>query len=154
VESARSPRPHPEAGGVQGARILLVEDDRAVAEMYRLKLERDGYAVQIAEDGERALELARRDAPDLVLLDVRLPKRDGLQVLGALRRDRRTRALPIVVLSNYSENAVVERSLALGATEYLVKAHTTPEMLSARLRRWLDGEELPRAVPYRGLPGL
>jgi CheY-like chemotaxis protein len=150
VDSARSPRPRPEAGGTPGARILLVEDDRAVAEMYRLKLERDGYAVQIAEDGERALELARGGAPDVVLLDVRLPKRDGLQVLGALRRDPRTRAVPIVVLSNYSENAVVERSLALGATEYLVKAHTTPEMLSAGLRRWLDGEELPPAVE----PGL
>jgi CheY-like chemotaxis protein len=114
--------------------------------MYRLKLQRDGYAVRIAEDGERALELARSDTPHLVLLDVRLPKRDGLQVLDALRQDPRTSAVPIVVLSNYSEDPLVQHSLARGATEYLVKAHTTPEMLSSGLRRWLDGAELPEAA--------
>lgn len=140
MERARPGRPYPEAEEASGPRILLVEDDRAVAEMYRLKLRRDGFAVQIAEDGERAIDLARRQTPDLVLLDVRLPKRDGLQVLAAMRQDPCTSGVPIVVLSNYSEDPVVQRSLALGATEYLVKAHTTPEMLSASLRRWLNGD--------------
>lgn len=132
-------RRDPEAEEGSGARILLVEDDRAVAEMYRLKLQRDGFTVQIAEDGDRAIDLARRQPPDLVLLDIRLPKRDGLQVLAAMRQDPPTAGVPIVVLSNYSEDLIVQRSLEGGATEYLVKAHTTPEMLSACLRRWLNG---------------
>jgi CheY-like chemotaxis protein len=143
-------RQYPEAEEGSGARILLVEDDRAVAEMYRLKLRRDGFTVQIAEDGDRAIDLARRQPPDLVLLDVRLPKRDGLQVLAAMRRDPPTAGVPIVVLSNYSEDLIVQRSLALGATEYLVKAHTTPEMLSASLRRWLNGGGGPAGAERAG----
>ena len=150
MESARPGRPYPDPEEVTGARILLVEDDRAVAEMYRLKLRRDGFAVQIAEDGERAIDLARRQTPDLVLLDVRLPKRDGLQVLDEMRRDPSTSGVPIVVLSNYSEDLVVQRSLALGATEYLVKAHTTPEMLSASLRRWLNEDGRPAGAEQAG----
>lgn len=140
MERACPGRPCPEAEEGSGARILLVEDDRAVAEMYRLKLRRDGFAVQIAEDGDRAIDLARRQPPDLVLLDVRLPKRDGLQVLAAMRRDPPMSEVPIVVLSNYSEDLIVQRCLEGGATDYLVKAHTTPEMLSACLRRWLHGD--------------
>lgn len=150
MHSPRPGPPYPDSEEVTGARILLVEDDRAVAEMYRLKLRRDGFAVQIAEDGERAIDLAHRQTPDLVLLDVRLPKRDGLQVLDAMRRDPSTSGVPIVVLSNYSEGIVVQRSLALGATEYLVKAHTTPEMLSASLRRWLNGDARPAGAEQAG----
>ena len=80
-----------EAGGIEDVRVLFVEDDGAVAQMYRLKLELDGYQVEVAPDGEVALEMVRSSPPDLIFLDIRLPKLDGLDVLEALRADPATR---------------------------------------------------------------
>ena len=121
-----------------GPRVLVAEDDGSVAQMYRLKLEMDGYRVTVAEDGEAAVEEALRRPPDLVFLDIRLPKLDGIGVLERLRDDPRTAGVPIVVLSNFSEPELVERCRRLGAREYLVKSRTTPTALSARARHWLS----------------
>lgn len=118
-------------------RVLLVEDDEAVAEMYKLKLELDGYLVQVISDGESAVRSAQADPPDLVFLDVRLPKMDGFEVLQALRRDERTKHVPVVVLSNYGEQELVERGLKLGALEYLIKSQTTPGRVSGSVPSWL-----------------
>ncbi|MGH7776172.1 MAG: response regulator [Candidatus Dormibacterales bacterium] len=117
--------------------ILIVEDDAAVAEMYRLKLEMDGYRVRVAGDGDEGLAQALDDPPDLIFLDIHLPKLDGFGVLERLGAQTRTAAVPVVVLSSYSEPELVERCRALGAREYLLKSHTTPQRLSARARHWL-----------------
>jgi CheY-like chemotaxis protein len=74
--------------------VLFVEDDAAVAQMYRLKLELDGYRVDVASDGEMALQMVRRSVPDLIFMDIRLPKLGGLEVLEALRRDPQTKQGP------------------------------------------------------------
>ena len=79
-----------EAAQPHSARVLLVEDDVPVAQMYQLKLELDGYVVDVAGDGVSALEKARRTGPDVIVLDIRLPKLDGLGVLEALRADPTT----------------------------------------------------------------
>src|SRR3989442_11131965 len=84
-------------------RVLFVEDDEAVADMYKLKLELDGYSVTVVADGETAIEVALQDPPDLVFLDIRLPTMDGFQVLELLRSDDRTRYVPVVILSNYGQ---------------------------------------------------
>jgi CheY-like chemotaxis protein len=118
-------------------RVLLVEDDVSVAEMYKLKLELDGYKVNVASDGESALEMARAAPPDLIFLDIRLPKLDGFEVLEALRADERTSRIPVVILSNYSETELVERGLRLGALEHLIKSQTTPAKVSERISGWL-----------------
>ena len=107
-------------------RVLLVEDDAALAQMYRVKLERDGYLVQVAGDGEEALRRLEDELPDLIFLDVRLPRMDGLSFLERLRASSRTRNLPVVIVSNYSEEELVERGLRLGALDYLIKSQTTP----------------------------
>ena len=118
-------------------RVLFVEDDPSVAQMYKLKLELDGYAVTVADDGELALKLAREMAPDIIFLDIRLPKLDGMAVLEQLRADGRTKQIPVVILSNYSERELVERGLKLGALEYLVKSQTTPAKLAGGVEGWL-----------------
>src|SRR5712691_10360247 len=87
-------------GSVDDVRVLFVEDDPAVAQMYRLKLELDGYQVEVAPDGELALQMARREPPDIIFLDIRLPKLGGLDVLEALRADPKTQKLPVVILSS------------------------------------------------------
>jgi len=82
--------------------VLFVEDDRSVAQMYKLKLELDGYRVDVASDGEMAVEMARRDLPDIIFLDIRLPKLDGIGVLQALRSNPKTKEVRVVILSNYN----------------------------------------------------
>ena len=117
-------------------RVLLVEDDAALAQMYRVKLERDGYTVEVAGDGEEALTRLAHPLPDLIFLDVRLPRMDGLTFLERLRDDPRTKNMPVVIVSNYSEEELVSRGLQLGALEYLIKSQTTPGQLSQRVPDW------------------
>ena len=118
-------------------KVLLVEDDASVAQMYRLKLELDGYSVDVAPDGLAALEKARILHPDIIFLDIRLPKLDGLGVLEALREDPAMKRIPVVILSNWNEKELVERGATLGALDHLIKSQTPPAKLSRRLREWL-----------------
>jgi two-component system, OmpR family, alkaline phosphatase synthesis response regulator PhoP len=112
--------------------ILLVEDDRMIADMYSYQLERDGYQVEVATDGKRGLEAIRSRHPDLVLLDLRLPVMEGFEVLESLATDA-TRP-PVVILSNYGDSRMVSRGLALGARDYLVKSATTPTDLAEKVK--------------------
>ena len=118
-------------------RVLFIEDDAAVADMYRLKLELDGYVVDVAGDGLVALEKARGLVPDIIFLDIRLPKLDGLSVLEKLRAEPLTAGIPVVILSNWNEKELVDRGLRLGALDHLIKSQTTPGKLSRRLQEWL-----------------
>ena len=127
-------RAAPDADAV---RVLFVEDDVSVAQMYRLKLELDGYSVEVAGDGLVALEKARTMRPDIIFLDIRIPKLDGLAVLEALRADEATARIPVVILSNWNEKELVERGIKLGALDHLIKSQTTPARLSQRLKGWL-----------------
>lgn len=118
-------------------RVLFVEDDASVAQMYRLKLELDGYVVDVAGDGLSALEKARAMRPDIIFLDLRLPKLDGMEVLEALRGETSTSSIPVVILSNWNERELVDRGVHLGALDHLIKSQTTPGRLSQRLKDWL-----------------
>jgi CheY-like chemotaxis protein len=132
------------AMAVGSLHILLVEDDPAVAGMYRLKLEMEGYRVTVADDGEEGLRIAREHRPQLIFLDVRLPKLDGMSVLEAMRGDDRTRHIPVLILSNYGEPPLIERGLRLGAREYLLKSETTPSGVAARARDYTDKDSRRR----------
>jgi DNA-binding response OmpR family regulator len=120
--------------------VLLVEDDMSVSDMYRVRLEMDGYRVLTAADGETALRLIREITPVLVLLDYRLPRLDGSGVLRALRADERTRDQPVVVLSAFDEPRLVAEGRRLGILDWLVKTHITPAELTAVVRRFVSLE--------------
>jgi DNA-binding response OmpR family regulator len=115
-------------------RILVVEDEKKVARALREGLEAEGYAVSIAADGEEGLRLAGKDAFDLILLDLALPRRDGIDVLASLRKH--DNMVPVFILT--ARDAVEDRVLGLdeGADDYLVKPFTFPELL-ARIRALL-----------------
>src|ERR1700730_121096 len=116
-------------------KVLLIEDDAAAAEIYRLRLAADGYTVVIGRDGDEGLRMALDEAPDFIYLDLRLPGLDGFEVLERLRADPATTHIPVIILSNYGEPELRERGLKLGALEFLVKADTTPAQLSTRVER-------------------
>ena len=126
------------AGGeLRKARILLIEDDMAIALMYQLQLTTDGYEVELATDGASGLHRVQHAPPDLVLLDLRLPNLPGLEVLRAIGLDPRLAALPVLILSNYGEPEMVREGLGLGARDYLIKSRLTPGQLSLKLRDYL-----------------
>ncbi|MBX3198510.1 MAG: response regulator transcription factor [Labilithrix sp.] len=116
---------------LQGRRVLVVEDDPSIAIGLRINLESEGYEVHVAEDGERGLDLARTLEPDLIVLDVMLPKRNGLEVLHDLRAEGRT--MPIIILSAKSAEMDKVAGLELGAEDYVAKPFSLAELL-ARVR--------------------
>ena len=119
-------------------RVLLVEDDRFLRRACEASLRQRGLTVVTAADGEEALRLARTEAPDLVLLDLLLPKLTGLEVLRTLKAEDATRAIPVLVLSNSSREEDVQRVLKLGAVGYLVKANLSLQELGERVTRLLE----------------
>jgi CheY-like chemotaxis protein len=123
--------------GIDDVRVLFVEDDEAIAQMYKFKLELDGYRVDVATDGEIALQMAHTSLPDIIFLDVRLPKLDGLDVLEALRADPKTERVPVVILSSHTEKDLMERGAKLGALDHLIKSKTTPTTLAEGVDGWL-----------------
>jgi DNA-binding response OmpR family regulator len=103
-------------------RILIVEDDEDLVNLSTHWLEKAGYVVEHAPDGAAALELLNNDPlPAVVLLDVMLPKIDGFEVLRRIRADRRTRTLPVVVVTSFSRDKDAKRGRELGANDYIVK---------------------------------
>jgi DNA-binding response OmpR family regulator len=130
----------------------MVEGDSEVAAMYRRKLELDGLHVEVASTPDTALTLALRSRWDLVLLDVGVPGRSGLDVLVALRNHARTADVPVVVLANRHDTERFERALGLGAIDYLIKTRTTPAQVSHSVPRWVAAQragpaKLPMGVP-------
>jgi len=123
------------------AKVLVVDDDTVVADMYSLALSRAGHEVLVANDGLAGLQLASTAQPDLVFLDIRMPKMDGIEVLRNLKSVSRTKGIPIVMLSNYDEPRLVRESLNLGAKEYLVKVGTNPADLDRIVAQWVGAEK-------------
>ncbi len=119
--------------------VLLAEDDRFLRKACESGLRQRGVTVISAADGETALELARSDAPALILLDMLMPKMTGLEVLQRLRADERTRAIPVLVLSNSSREEDIRAVTQLGIEGYLVKANLSLQDLGDRVIAMLDG---------------
>jgi DNA-binding response OmpR family regulator len=126
--------------------ILVADDDRDILELVSLALERDGYELVLASNGEEALALARTRLPSLAVLDVMMPRLDGCEVTRRLRADDATRALPVVLLSAFADELQAARGLAAGADAY-VKKPFSPRELSAQVTELLDG---PRAANAPG----
>lgn len=129
------------------AKILLVDDDPLLVRMYQKKLENDGYEVATADDGQVALAKIGLFKPDLVLLDIMMPKINGYQVLQQLKANPQTVHIPVVLLTNVgSSEGDVEKGMELGAVAYLVKAGSRPSVVVAKVKEILGGyvHELPK----------
>jgi DNA-binding response OmpR family regulator len=111
-------------------RILIVEDDRFLRRACQARLEQEGYEILTAQDGEEGVKAARAANPDLVLLDLLMPRLNGLEVLRTLRNDEATRGMPVIILSNSSRQEDMDTIRSLGISGYFVKANLSLQDLS------------------------
>lgn len=118
--------------------VLVVEDTELLRRIYADRLTADGYDVVTAADGLEALAALRAGSIDLILLDLVLPRLSGIEVLETVQKDPRLRDTPVIVLSNLGQDEDVERCMALGAVDYLVKNDSRPADVSERIGRVLN----------------
>ena len=118
-------------------RVLLVEDDRYLRKAAEVVLQRAGLTVTTAADGIEALRAVNQERPDLVLLDMIMPRMQGLDVLRALKSDPATAAIPVIVLSNQGQESDREQAFGAGAVDYLVKVNLSLRDLSTAVERAL-----------------
>jgi CheY-like chemotaxis protein len=128
--------------------VLLIEDDGAIAEMYRVQLEYDGFRVTVATTGENGFAAMATSQPDIVLLDLLLPDRSGLEIMADIK-SRFPKHPPVVILSNYGEPTMIDRGMALGALEYLVKSRVTPATVSQSIPGWIEQARRGRPDPHK-----
>lgn len=114
--------------------ILIVEDDKFLRELIVRKLSQEDFKIVEAIDGEEALKKVKSSAPDLILLDLILPGMDGFEVLSKIKADNSVSAIPVIILSNLGQREDVERGMKLGAVDYLVKAHFTPNEIIEKVK--------------------
>ncbi|MCX6722748.1 MAG: response regulator [Candidatus Staskawiczbacteria bacterium] len=103
-------------------KVLIVEDDKDISWVYQEGLKTKNHKIKIAEDGEVAMVLARSFSPEMIFLDLLLPKKDGMTVLAELKADLDLKTIPVIVLSNLSDDENIKKALTLGAADYFVKS--------------------------------
>ena len=118
-------------------KILIVEDDSALLEMYKVKFEEEGLSLITASDGEAGLELAKRELPQAILLDIMMPKMDGFAVLTEIKKNPATKNIPVLMLSNLGQKTDVDKGQQLGAVDYIIKASMTPTQVVDKVRGFL-----------------
>jgi len=119
-------------------KILFIEDESALQKTFKDLLEKEGYEMLSAFDGQSGLKLAKEKKPDLILLDLILPKLHGFEVLKKLKEDQETKGIPIIVLTNLEKIEDVDKALELGATTYLVKALYNLEEVLEKIKKALE----------------
>ena len=119
-------------------RILLIEDDKFLRRACEAGLKKRGFTVLTANDGVEGLEQAHSGSPALILLDMLMPKLNGMETLVELKKDEQTRNIPVVILSNSSNDASIQQAKALGAIGYLVKASMSLQELGDRVNSFLE----------------
>lgn len=119
-------------------RILLVEDDVFLAGIYKKKFEVEGFKISVSDNGKKGLDDAKKNPPDLILLDVLLPKMDGFTVLKELKSDPATKEIPVILLTNLGQKDDVEKGIESGAEDYLIKIHFKPSEVVDKVRKVLS----------------
>lgn len=124
-------------GGQAKAKILIADDDITLRDMYQARLETDGYKVLVAADGEETLKVIREQKPDLILLDIMMPKMNGLDVLEYVKKDPQMRDIPVIVLTALIQDLTKVKSLMSGADDYLMKSEVMPGEVIQKVRETL-----------------
>lgn len=119
-------------------KILIVEDDMYINKMYQLKLNLEGYEVEVAENGRIGMEKVKDFKPDIMLLDILMPEMDGFEVLKAMKEDSSIKDIPILIMSNLGQEDHIQKGKELGAIGYIVKTQYTPAKVVETIKEVLS----------------
>jgi CheY-like chemotaxis protein len=118
--------------------ILLAEDDTFLARAYQVKLQKSGYTVVLAKDGEEALAKLEKGKPDLILMDLIMPNKDGFETIAAIQSNPQLRGTPIIVASNLGQEEDIDRAMKLGAVDYIIKSEISIQALIDKVSEYLS----------------
>jgi len=118
-------------------RILLAEDDKFISRAYNDGLTKAGFIVILAYDGVEAVDLADREKPDIILLDLIMPRKNGFEVLSVLKADAGTKDIPVIILSNLGQETDIQKCKDLGAVDYLIKSNFSLKEVINKIKKYL-----------------
>jgi CheY-like chemotaxis protein len=119
-------------------KILIVEDEKLILKAYKETLEREGFSIFIARDGAEAIKMLKDLVPDMILLDLMMPKVNGFEVLKYIKNENRLKFVPVLILTNSGQGEDIEKGIALGATGYLVKSNYSMSEITEMIRHQMD----------------
>lgn len=119
--------------------VLIVEDEEFLAKTLEDNLVSEGFTVELAIDGEEAVEKIEKNKPNLILLDLLLPKKDGFFVLNQVKQNPEWKLIPVVVLSNLGDDTDIKKALELGADDYFVKSQHPVQEVVEKVKKYLEG---------------
>lgn len=118
-------------------KVLLIEDEEMLSNMYKIKFEQEGFEFIAAKDGVTGAQLAKTEKPDIILLDIIMPKMDGFAVLKKICEETESKNIPVILLTNLGQDEDIKKGKALGAKDYLVKAELTPSQVLEKVKKFL-----------------
>lgn len=118
-------------------KILVFEDDKAMAKLYQVELTTKGFMVETAGDGIEGYDKAETFAPDIILLDIMMPKQNGIDTLKKFRANPKFKDIPILMLTNFGQESLVKEAFAGGATDYIFKYQSTPAEVTEKVKQYL-----------------
>lgn len=127
-------------------KILIIEDEQTLRDLYIQILKADGYIVESATDGDEGYKLLSKNTYDLILLDIILPKMDGLQILEKLKQEGKKIAGAVVLLTNLSQDLVISKAKEYGVRGYMVKSDLTPPEILTEIKGYLENKEVKTAI--------
>ena len=121
----------------EGKKILIVEDDFFIRDIYQKQFTKEGFNVEVSPDAENGLEKVKNEKPNLILLDLMLPKMSGLDLLKILKADTDLKSIPVVILTNLGQDQAIKQGFDLGADGYLIKSAYTPSQIVNEVRTYI-----------------
>jgi two-component system, OmpR family, alkaline phosphatase synthesis response regulator PhoP len=115
------------------SKVLVVEDDKFLSSAYKVKLTKSGFEVQMAGDGQEAIELLQNFRPDIILLDLVMPRKDGFTTLAEIKQHPQLKNIPVIVTSNLGQKEDLDKAMGLGALDYIIKSDLSMDTLVAKI---------------------
>lgn len=121
-------------------KILVVEDDPFISDIYVMELENQGYKVSVVNDGEEATDILRNNYFEVILLDIIMPKKDGMTVLSEIKANPSLTKIPVLILSNLGRKETMKKALDLGAEDYIIKTQFTPQEVVKKVKSIIENK--------------
>ena len=119
-------------------KILIIEDEEILLELIQRRLTQEGYQVDVARDGQEGLEKLKENKPDIVLLDIIMPRMGGFEVMEEIKKDKDLKGIPIIIISNSGQPVELSRAKELGVSDWLIKTDFDPVEVVAKVKKQLD----------------